>query len=144
MALTGMLKMDEEAVICDMAETYKVLDMYSLPLFLFATLACGLPKNSRIMTRLSGVNVPFNDMILGRLLDTVSYVLYTLQVLGGAKPQEPKSVVEAMIGVSNGKEASFMTREDFEKERKLIMKTGKEVKDGDRTWESICADHPIG
>lgn len=101
-------------------------------------------KNSRIMTRLSGANVPFNDMILGRLLDTVSYVLYTLQVLGGAKPQEPKSIVEAMIGKGNGKEASFMTREDFEKERRMIMKNGKEVKDGDRTWESICADHPIG
>lgn len=52
MALAAMLSVDRDAVICDMAETYGILTMHTLPARLAATLAAGLHADSRIMLRL--------------------------------------------------------------------------------------------
>ena len=52
MALAAMLSVDRDAVICDMAQTYGVLEMNKLPARLAATLAAGMPADSRIMLRL--------------------------------------------------------------------------------------------
>lgn len=37
-----MLAHDEDALVCDMAETYRIYDMYSLPVRMVATLALSL------------------------------------------------------------------------------------------------------
>ena len=42
-----MLAADEDAVICDFAEVYHVLDLRALAPPLAATLAAGLPPDSR-------------------------------------------------------------------------------------------------
>ena len=39
-------------MVCDLAETYGILDMYEHPAQLIATLATGLRENSRIYARL--------------------------------------------------------------------------------------------
>ncbi len=52
MALAAMLSADRDAVLCDMAETYGVLEMEKLPCRRLATLAAGLRADSRIMLRL--------------------------------------------------------------------------------------------
>ena len=52
MRLAQMLEVDEDAVVCDLAETYGVLDCEALPITLVATLADGLPDSSRIMRKL--------------------------------------------------------------------------------------------
>lgn len=43
-----MILTDEDALICDLAETYHVLDYRSLPLLTAATLASGLRSDARI------------------------------------------------------------------------------------------------
>ena len=43
-----MLKKDEEALICDFAETYHIYDYKRLPLTTVAALAVGLRENSRL------------------------------------------------------------------------------------------------
>lgn len=44
-----MIRLDEDAVICDLAETYGVLNYRELPLQTVATLASGLHADARIM-----------------------------------------------------------------------------------------------
>lgn len=49
-----MMAADEDALACDFAETYGILDMRQLPAGKLATLAAGLRENSRIKLHLGG------------------------------------------------------------------------------------------
>ena len=50
-----MIEFDEDALICDLAETYHIFDYRSLPVQLVATLSVGLRDNSRIKMRAAGI-----------------------------------------------------------------------------------------
>jgi len=52
MALAAMLAIDEDALICDMAQVYHVTDIRALPVKTLAVLACGLPADARIRAAL--------------------------------------------------------------------------------------------
>ncbi len=60
---------DEDAIICDLAETYHILDYESLSPLLVATLICGLRDNSRIKQKLSGSKQDTQTILLAMLLD---------------------------------------------------------------------------
>ena len=64
-----MLAADRNAVICDLAETYGILDYKALPVPLLATLCSGLRETSRIKLRLSGMSVPSDMMLLAAAVD---------------------------------------------------------------------------
>lgn len=49
-----MIAKDEDALICDLAETYRIFDYRSLPLKTVATFSVGLRENSRIKMSLGG------------------------------------------------------------------------------------------
>ena len=51
-----MIRLDRDALICDLAETYHIYDMRSLPLQTVATLSAGLRDDSRIKMKAGGVN----------------------------------------------------------------------------------------
>ena len=44
-----MMAVNRDALICDLAETYGILDCQALPALLLATLSCGLRADSRIV-----------------------------------------------------------------------------------------------
>lgn len=69
-----MLCIDEEAVICDLAETYNIYDMELLPAIKVATFVCGLRNDSRIKLKLSGINYDINTILLATLVDRFSKV----------------------------------------------------------------------
>ena len=48
-----MIKTDEDALICDLAETYQIYDYKSLPAYMVATFSVGLRENSRIKMKLN-------------------------------------------------------------------------------------------
>ena len=58
--LSGLIASDEgkDKLICDFAQYYHVLDWRSLPVRLAATLAAGLPPDSRCMMHLAGQKLP--------------------------------------------------------------------------------------
>ena len=49
-----MIRFDEDALICDLAETYHIYDYRSLPVKLVATLSAGLRDDSRIKLKAAG------------------------------------------------------------------------------------------
>lgn len=67
-----MVALDEDALICDFAETYHVLDLWSLPVQLAATLAAGLRYDSRIMMRINGDHFRISDLFLATLCDAMA------------------------------------------------------------------------
>ena len=58
-----------DELTCDMVETYGVFDIKRLPAKLAATLAVGLREDSRIKKKISGIEYPYQELLLARIAD---------------------------------------------------------------------------
>ncbi len=83
----------EDALICDFAETYHVLDWRALPVKLAATLACGLRGNARSMMLLSGNKATDEQLLLAAVVDAAKVISWQL---GGDRKNKPESIVEKL------------------------------------------------
>lgn len=110
-----MIELDEDALICDLAETYHIYDYRSLPLKLVATLSAGLRDDSRIKMQFAGLNVPTDTFLLAAIADRVDAMRYMFS----DTKETPVSFVELLNGKTNGR-VSFETAEDFEATLKRI------------------------
>ena len=72
-----MVALDEDALICDLAETYGVFDYRSLPVKLVATFAVGLRDTSRIKTKLNGLERPLDEYMLAAIYDVVNWIRWS-------------------------------------------------------------------
>lgn len=126
------MNLDEDALICDLAETYQIYDYKQLPLTQVAVFAYGLRDDSRIKQIMSNQIVPLETTLLASIVDRLSLSLW-LQTKDGQKGvNRPASIAEMLT--KNNKEESderdylvFESGEDFENYRKaLLAKTGGE------------------
>lgn len=113
-----MLRRDPDALTCDLAQWYGVLDYRALPAATVATLACGLPPESRIMRVLSGQRADLRDMLLAAIADRLS-ILVWFQTRDGQKGRRrPKSLVDLLTDEeprnSSGDVEAFDSIEAFE------------------------------
>lgn len=127
-----MINLDEDALVCDLAETYQIYDYKQLPLNQVAVFAYGLRDDSRIKQIMSDQIVPLETTLLASIVDRLSLSLW-LQTKDGQKGvNRPTSIAEMLT--KNNKEKSderdylvFESGEDFENYRKaLLAKTGGE------------------
>lgn len=111
-----MIALDEDALICDFAETYQIYDYRSLPLKLVATLAAGLRDNSRIKLRASGYPVALDTIILAAIADRLDALRYGLfKEDRKATPFVVQLLGEQKTENENKKAMSFDSAEDFKK-----------------------------
>ena len=113
-----MLRRDPDALTCDLAQWYGVLDYRALSAATVATLACGLPPESRIMRVLSGQRADLRDMLLAAIADRLS-ILVWFQTRDGQKGRRrPKSLVDLLTDEeprnSSGDVEAFDSIEAFE------------------------------
>lgn len=125
-----MAAADEDALFCDIAETYNVLDWDALPVDVLARLASGLRENSRIRMKLSGLNVQTDTMLLASIADSTSLLTWFNSEAGRKGEGRPPSMVDAILGAKKkeGEALAFDNPEDFEKARREIL---ERVKHGD-------------
>lgn len=117
-----MIKMDEEAVLCDMAETYHVLAPYELAPSLFAILAKGLPENARIKRKMAKTKGSVEEMLLANISDLLNLILWTKTKDGQKNRNRPKRITPLFLeSVEEPKYGSFESAEEFEKARKEIL-----------------------
>ena len=116
-----MIKLDEEALICDLAETYNILDYKKLALNKLAILACGLRDDSRIKLKMSKNILSPNQLLLAGIQDRLSLIVYSKTKDAEKGINYPKLVFDNLENKING----FSSGEDFMKERERIMKEGK-------------------
>ena len=111
-----MLKTDREALLCDLAETYGVFDLYALPVHTLAVLAAGLRDDSRIKTRLSGVSVPRKDLLIAAAVDRLSLLVWGMSEDAERGTNRPKSLVAALMGETEDSSdvMTFENPDDFE------------------------------
>lgn len=118
-----MITADNDALICDFAETYHIYDYRALPLSLVATLACGLGENSRIRRSMSGQTLTVEAMLLAMLVDRTGLILWTQTKDAQKGRNRPKSVLEQLLaGADSNKEdiETYSSIEEFEAERRRL------------------------
>lgn len=93
-----MINLDEDALICDFAETYHIYDYRSLPVKLAATLSAGLREDSRIKMAASGAPATQNTILLATIADRVEAFRYGFSEDASKGANQPVSLVEALFG----------------------------------------------
>ena len=121
-----MVATDENALICDFAETYQILDYKGLPLRLAAVLASGLRDESRIKMKLSGSHIDKTTALLAAAVDRLSMLVWAKTKDAEHNRNRPKSMLAMLLKTDGPKEdlETFDTAEDFEAARKRIIQGG--------------------
>ncbi len=119
-----MIRTDEDALICDFAETYHVFDYRSLPPKLAATLAAGLPESSRINKAITGRNMSVDTMLRAVIADRLGILVWLKTKDGQKGRNRPESFVDLLNGTRENETAGFDSPEAFEAERQRIIGGG--------------------
>ena len=112
-----MLSLDEDALVCDLAETYHVYDWRSLPLRTAATLASGLGVTSRIKTKMGGLSVPLDLLISAGIQDRLSLLVWAKTKDAQHGRNRPAMLTDELLGHKDEDSLSFTSGEDFERFR---------------------------
>ncbi len=118
-ALAGFMAHDEDALVCDLAETYHIFDMRSLPVTLAATLSCGLRDDSRIKMSLRGDKLTTEQSLMALMLDSVQANTWMQTEDARHGRNRPRSVYSMLTGaesVSDSDIEQFTSVAEFEME----------------------------
>lgn len=123
-----MLATDEDAVVCDLAETYGIFDYHSLPSTYIATLAVGLRDDARIKLKMSQTAYPLKTMLLASAVDRLSLLVWAKTKDAEKNRNRPKSVLEELMKKSESDIVSF-------KDPKAFDDAWKELTEEAREWQ---------
>ena len=73
-----MINIDEQALICDLAEVYHIYDYKSLPIKLVATFSVGLRDDSRIKMKMNREKAPMKTIMLAMIADILSMMFWSI------------------------------------------------------------------
>lgn len=120
-----MLNTDENAVICDLAETYRIYDYKDMPPDKVAIFCSGLREDSRIKLKMTGQKVKLDTMLLASIVDSLRTLVWIKTKDGQNGKNQPKSIVDSINNpVKEKEELVFSTGEDFERARNKILREG--------------------
>lgn len=118
-----MIRLDEGALICDLAETYRVYDYKALPPETVALFVCGLGENSRVKRKLSGQKLTFEQSLLALIYDKLAWLQWAQSKDGQKNRNRPESLYERLTAEPPEKTTmTFATGADFERRRNQILK----------------------
>ncbi|MBC8589326.1 DUF5361 domain-containing protein [Paratissierella segnis] len=118
-----MIREDEDALICDLAETYHIYDYNKLSLTRVACFAVGLKDDSRIKMKLSGQKVSTDTLLLAGIVDRLSILLWAQTKDSQKGINRPTMILDSLVAKEN-KDSDvivFNSGEDFEKTRNEII-----------------------
>ena len=119
-----MIGSGEDLLICDLAETYGVLDYRSLKLSTAAALAAHLPDSSRIKRKQAGVKLSLQETLLASIADSLR-ILCWMQTEDAKKGRNrPNSILEALTKEPEEKVTGFDSAEAFRARRQEILRNG--------------------
>ena len=121
-----MIKTDEDALICDLAETYHIYNYRQLPINLVAVFSYGLKDDSRIKMVMNDQNISLENLLLAGISDKVGLLLWMNSKDGQNNRNRPTPLLEILTG--GGKKSDdtvvFNSGEDFERKRQELIGGG--------------------
>ena len=124
--LAATVAADEDALICDLAETYGIYDYRALPLQTVATLGLGLSYNSRTKQRMAGITVPFDTFLLAQVVDNLSLLCWLNSEDGAKNRNRPPLISEKLRVVEDKDTGRFADPNEFELARMRLLISPKE------------------
>ena len=125
MILAGMIRTDETALICDLAETYGITDMRALPLKTTAALAVGLRDNSRIRMKMSGAKADQMTLLTAMMVDRLSLLVWSKTKDAEHGRNQPESLAAALLESGEKKPEdecqAYQTADEFQTAWKAAM-----------------------
>ena len=91
-----MVSTDENALICDFAETYHIYDYKSMPPVTAAILAVGLPDDSRVKRKISGQKQTTRTLLLAMIVDALNLLVWFQTKDGQKGRNRPASVLDTL------------------------------------------------
>ena len=118
-----MIRFDEDALICDLAETYQIYDYRQLPLQMVAVFSYGLRDDSRIKMSISKQSVPLDTLLLAG--DRLAMLLWSKTVDAEKGRNKPDSIFDSLTNVKKeSSQLTFSSGEEFEQMRQKILEGG--------------------
>lgn len=126
MTLAGMAAVDNEALICDMAETYGIFDYRSLPARTAAMLSAGLRENSRIKLKMSGTKAPVDTLLMVAVFDRINHLIWMRTEDGHKGINHPVPLMKSFVDQDDPDDhESFETGNDFDQAREALLKNAR-------------------
>lgn len=120
-----MLRCDEDALICDLAEVYHVLDYRQLPPLTLATLAAGLGENSRVAMVRLGLPVRMETLLLATVADRLGLLLWAKTADGQKNRNRPPQLVSLLMKKEEDQALrGYRSGEAFEKAKQQLLDGG--------------------
>lgn len=108
------MALDEKALACDMAETYGIYDIYSLPVKTVATLAAGLRPFSRIWGKMHGIDVPLDAFLQVSMFDHIRLLWWSKTKDAQDNKNRPECLTDVLLGRVKEKEMqTFSSGKEF-------------------------------
>ena len=115
-----MIRVDENALICDLAETYQIYNYKQMPPLTVAIFCIGLRDDSRIKMKLGGAKVSPNILLLSGIVDRLNLLLWAKTEDGRKGRNKPKSILENLYS-KESEVSAFTSGKEFEEERQRII-----------------------
>ena len=113
-----MLAVDEDALVCDLAETSQIFDYRAVPVPMLAWLVCGLREDSRVRMAASHSRLTTTEILLAGIVDRLGQLVWMQTVDGQKGRNRPVSILDLLQGKpSEEKEGAIKTfdsPEEFE------------------------------
>ena len=123
-----MIKLDKDALICDLAETYQIYDYRQLSPQRVAVFSLGLRENSRIKMKLSNQVVPIETLLLAGISDKLSTLVW-FQTKDGQKGKNRPTMLTDLLNrkeVENKRDVIiFDSGEEFKEVRNQLIVGGE-------------------
>lgn len=124
-----MIRVNRDALECDLAETYNIYDMRALPARRVALFSVGLRDDSRIKMLLADTKFTFSEILLMNIYDTLNLELWTKTKDATKGKNKPESLYKKLIGTKIQEEresqnVGFKSAEEYEKARKKLLERG--------------------
>ncbi|MEQ7274627.1 DUF5361 domain-containing protein [Enterococcus thailandicus] len=121
-----MIQIDEEALICDLAETYHIYDYRQLPVSTVAVFSCGLKQDSRIHMKLNNQQVPLDTLLLASISDKLGLLIWFKTKDGQKGVNRPTSISESLTNSTKQEKSEivFNSGEEFERVRQGLIEGG--------------------
>jgi len=120
-----MLAKDEDALICDLAETYHIFNYRQYKPLFIATLAVGLRDNSRIKMIINRNKLTFDQYVLVAILDCLKMLVWLNSADAAKGENRPELILDRLFNNIESEVESYDTPDDFEEARKAIIERNK-------------------
>lgn len=119
-----MIATDREALMCDLAETYKIYDYKSLPCYMVAIFSCGLRDNSRIKMKLINAKADSQTLLLASISDRLGTLVWFNSEDGRRGVNRPRSILQLLTTekeVGNSDLMTFSSGYEFDAYRNMVL-----------------------